>query len=112
MPGERADVIIDFAGLTPGTRLIMRNVAKTPYPAGDTVNGSTLGRIMQFRVIAGGGVDTSYDPAGGGALRSPMVRLVDPRGGHSGPGRGGSEEAPDDAQRSSRAAHRGQRNRL
>ena len=39
MPGERADVIIDFAGLAPGTRLILRNVAKTPYPAGDTVNG-------------------------------------------------------------------------
>ncbi len=86
MPGERADVIIDFAGLAPGTRLIMRNVAKTPYPAGDTVNGRTLGRIMQFRVIAGGGVDTSYDPAGGGALRSPMVRLADPVAGTLAPG--------------------------
>ncbi len=86
MPGERADVIVDFAGLSPGTRLLMRNIAKTPYPAGDTVNGSTLGRIMQFRVIAGGGVDTSYDPAGGGALRSPMVRLVDPVAGTLAPG--------------------------
>jgi FtsP/CotA-like multicopper oxidase with cupredoxin domain len=78
MPGERADVIVDFAGLEPGTRLILRNVAKTPYPSGATVNGQTLGRIMQFRVIAGGGVDASYDPAAGGALRAPMVRLVDP----------------------------------
>jgi spore coat protein A, manganese oxidase len=86
MPGERADVIIDFAGLAPGTRLILRNVAKTPYPAGDTVNGKTLGRILQFRVIAGGGVDTSYDPAGGGALRSPMVRLADPVAGTLAPG--------------------------
>ncbi len=86
MPGERADVIIDFAGLAPGTRLIMRNVAKTPYPAGDTVNGRTLGRIMQFRVIAGGGVDTSYNPAGGGALRFPMVRLADPVAGTLAPG--------------------------
>ena len=41
---------------------------------------------MQFRVVAGAGVDTSYNPAGGGALRTPMVRLVDPVGGHSGPG--------------------------
>jgi FtsP/CotA-like multicopper oxidase with cupredoxin domain len=86
MPGERADLIIDFAGLAPGTRLIMRNVAKTPYPAGDTVNGSTLGRVMQFRVIPGGGVDNSYDPAGGGALRSPMVRLADPVAGTLAPG--------------------------
>ncbi|HXI04407.1 MAG TPA: multicopper oxidase domain-containing protein [Candidatus Saccharimonadales bacterium] len=78
MPGERADVIVDFAGLAPGTRLILRNTAKTPYPAGDTVNGRTLGRVMQFRVVAGGGSDDTYDPAGGGALRSPMVRLVDP----------------------------------
>jgi spore coat protein A len=86
MPGERADVIIDFAGLAPGTRLIMRNIAKTPYPAGDTVNGSTLGRVMQFRVVPSTGVDTSYDPAGGGALRSPMVRLADPVAGTLAPG--------------------------
>ena len=86
MPGERADVIIDFAGLAPGTRLLMRNIAKTPYPAGDTVNGTTLGRVMQFRVIVGAGNDTTYDPAGGGALRSPMVRLVDPLAGTLAPG--------------------------
>jgi spore coat protein A len=86
MPGQRADVIVDFAGMTPGTRLILRNIAKTPYPAGDTVDGVTLGRVMQFRVIAGGGVDTSYDPSGGGALRAPMVRLVDPVAGTLAPG--------------------------
>ncbi len=86
MPGERADVIVDFAGLAPGTTLILRNVAKTHYPAGDTVEGRTLGRIMQFRVIAGVGTDTSYDPASGGALRTPMVRLVDPVAGTLAPG--------------------------
>jgi FtsP/CotA-like multicopper oxidase with cupredoxin domain len=86
MPGERADVIIDFAGLAPGTSLILRNIAKTPYPAGDTVNGRTLGRILQFRVMTGGGADTSYDPARGGALRSPMVRLADPVAGTLAPG--------------------------
>jgi len=71
MPGERADVIVDFAGLAAGTRLLLRNIAKTPYPAGDTVNGKT--------------VDTSYDPALGGALRTPMVRLVDPTTGSLAP---------------------------
>lgn len=37
-------------------------------------------------MIAGGGVDTSYNPAGGGALRSPMVRLADPVVGTLAPG--------------------------
>jgi len=86
MPGERADVIVDFAGLAPGTRLLLRNVAKTPYPAGEAVDGKTLGRIMQLRVVAGGGVDTTYDPASGGALRTPMVRLADPVAGTLAPG--------------------------
>jgi FtsP/CotA-like multicopper oxidase with cupredoxin domain len=86
MPGERADLIVDFKGLAPGTTLFLRNVAKTPYPAGDTVNGNTLGRVMQIRVVAGTGPDSSYDPAAGGALRSPMVRLVDPVTGQLAPG--------------------------
>jgi spore coat protein A len=33
MPGERADVIIDFAGLA-GQTLILRNIGRTPYPKG------------------------------------------------------------------------------
>lgn len=82
MPGERADVIIDFAGLTPGTRLLLRNVAKAPYPNGETPSGTTMGRVMQFRVIAGdGSPDTSFDPSTGAALRDPLVRLVDPTAG-------------------------------
>src|SRR5262249_17432447 len=86
MPGERADLIIDFAGFTPGTLLLLRNNAKSPYPAGDTVNGSTVGRILQFRVVPGSGTDTTYDPALGGALRTPMVRLADPVAGTLAPG--------------------------
>jgi len=79
MPGERADVIIDFAGLPPGTKLLLRNVAKAPYPSGETPSGSTMGRIMQFRVIAGSGApDTSFDPSTGAPLRAPMVRLANP----------------------------------
>lgn len=82
LPGERADVIIDFRSVA-GQTLIFRNTAKTPYPAGATPQGSTTGRIMQFRVAAcpatGCVADTSYDPAGGGALRNPKIeRLVNP----------------------------------
>lgn len=82
MPGERADVVVDFAGLAPGTRLLLRNVAKTPFPNGGTPKGDTIGRIMQFRVNAprAGFVDTSYNPALGTPLRPAnrrIVRLVD-----------------------------------
>ncbi|HSC69761.1 MAG TPA: multicopper oxidase [Candidatus Methylomirabilis sp.] len=86
MPGERADLIVDFAGLAPGTTLLLRNTAKHPYPAGATVDGNTLGRIMQVRIVDSTGPDTSYNPALGGALRTPMVRLVDPVAGTLAPG--------------------------
>lgn len=87
MPGERADIIVDFAGLPAGTTLLLKNTAKTPFPNGAVPPGNTLGRIMQFRVVAGGGApDTTFDPATGAALRNPMVRLVDPVAGTLAPG--------------------------
>jgi FtsP/CotA-like multicopper oxidase with cupredoxin domain len=78
LPGERADVIVDFAGLAPGTRLFLRNIAKAPYPGGEAPQGNTTGRIMEFRVVPPTSPDASYDPATGTPLRAPMVRLADP----------------------------------
>jgi spore coat protein A, manganese oxidase len=95
MPGERYEVIIDFASLPVGSSLLLSNTAKTPYPAGAPPKGSTLGRIMEFRVggcTSGfcGTADTSYNPASApplNAIRSadptlglaaPIVRLADP----------------------------------
>jgi FtsP/CotA-like multicopper oxidase with cupredoxin domain len=49
-PGERADVLIDFSKLRPGTKVIMRNAAAAPYPNGDPVDPNTTGQIMQFTV--------------------------------------------------------------
>jgi spore coat protein A len=80
MPGERAGVIIDFAGYS-GQTLLMRNTGRTPYPKGEPPRGSTLGRIILFRIGHGPVADASYDPAGGIPLRTPMVRLVDPTAG-------------------------------
>lgn len=78
MPGERADVIIDFAGLA-GQTLLLRNVGRTPFPKGAPPDGATLGRIVQIRVTQPfSGPDTSYNPASGTPLRQPMVRLVNP----------------------------------
>jgi FtsP/CotA-like multicopper oxidase with cupredoxin domain len=77
MPGERAGVIIDFAGFQ-GQTLLMRNNARAPYVKGEAVHGSTLGQIIQFRVAPGTLSDASYDPASGTPLRTPMIRLVNP----------------------------------
>ena len=66
MPGERYEVIIDFSAVAgPGHRCCA-NTARTPYPAGAPVNGSTTGRIMRVqrrrrpRRLRG---PTRYDPA-------------------------------------------------
>ena len=86
MPGERADVIIDFTGVAPGTRLVLRNSAKAPYPAGAPTSGSTTGTIMQFRVgnvppanpcPSGlcGANDSSFNPA---AIPTPTIRVTNP----------------------------------
>jgi spore coat protein A len=52
-PGERADVVVDFADLPPGTKLVLSNDAPTPYPNGpiDAEEGGVpLPQIMQFTV--------------------------------------------------------------
>jgi spore coat protein A len=86
MSGERYWVIVDFAGYQAGVigpngspysgTWLLKNNAKTPYPAGASPQGSTVGRIMLFRVGALTAPDTSYDPASGAPLRTPMVRLT------------------------------------
>jgi FtsP/CotA-like multicopper oxidase with cupredoxin domain len=61
--------------------LIIRNTGRTPYPKGAAPQGSTLGRIMQFRVGLGSVADTSYNPALGAPLRTgsqTIKRLVNP----------------------------------
>jgi FtsP/CotA-like multicopper oxidase with cupredoxin domain len=79
MPGERYDVIIDFAA-HPGLTLEVRNTARTPYPGGGTVNGATTAKIMQFRVGLAitdiSGIDPSYNPALPGSPRKAGKSIV------------------------------------
>jgi FtsP/CotA-like multicopper oxidase with cupredoxin domain len=49
-PGERADILIDFSDLAPGTKILMKNTANSPFPDGDPVDPETTGQIMQFTV--------------------------------------------------------------
>jgi len=82
--GERADVIIDFSKVAPGTVLTLMNDANAPYPSGDPVVPGYTDRIMQFvvngKMVDGvdwnrAGTDRSLIP---NYLRTtPMVKLTD-----------------------------------
>lgn len=49
-PGERADILVDFSDVAPGTPVILLNDAKAPYPDGDSPDPDTVGQIMKFFV--------------------------------------------------------------
>lgn len=85
-PGERADVIVDFAAF-PNSKILLTNNAKAPFPNGAPADPQTVGQIIQFRVgaLPVGVVDTSFNPAvvgttlRGGINQPPaIVRLVNP----------------------------------
>lgn len=48
-PGERADILVDFSILAPGTKVRLLNNANAPYPDGTPVDDN-VGQIMQFTV--------------------------------------------------------------
>lgn len=87
-PGERYDVIIDFAGFD-NQNLTIMNTANAPFPGGDPPNPATTTELMQFQVtLPLVGTDTSFDPADagatlrGGAEQPPaIIRLADGAGG-------------------------------
>ena len=97
MPGERYEMVIDFSGFA-GQNLILKNVAKAPFPGGATSQGTTTGQLMQFRVKStctpSPCNDTSYNPVvnqqgmpGALPLRpSPIIRLTNPSTGTLAPG--------------------------
>ena len=67
-PAERADVIVDFTGIRPGTEIYLINAGPDPEPnhapgAGFTpADPATTGQVMRFRVVAPRGPDTSVPP--------------------------------------------------
>jgi FtsP/CotA-like multicopper oxidase with cupredoxin domain len=50
-PAERADILIDFSKLAPGTEVILQNDAVAPYPGGDPPDPATTGQILKFHVL-------------------------------------------------------------
>jgi spore coat protein A len=72
-PGERADVVVDFSKFAPGTKIILRNDAATPYSDGDPVDPETTGQVMEFIVDAP--LNKSYPNP---ALKSTIVPAIKP----------------------------------
>ena len=61
-PGERADVLVDFSSLSPGTKVIVTNDAAAPYSGGDIPDPQTVGQIMQFTVTSNTGRKPAWLP--------------------------------------------------
>src|SRR5215468_1522609 len=49
-PAERADILVDFSTLAPGTKVVLTTDAPAPFPGGDLPDPATTGQIMQFTV--------------------------------------------------------------
>ncbi len=76
-PAERADVIVDFTNVPAGTRIVLKNVGPDePFGGGEVGEAfepsdpGTTGQVMQFRVVARQGADTTVPPS---ALRLPQL---------------------------------------
>ncbi|MFD2184773.1 multicopper oxidase family protein [Rhodoplanes azumiensis] len=66
-PAERADLIVDFSRLAPGSRVTLRNLGPdAPYkgaPDEDPAERRSTGQVMQVRVVAATGPDATTPPA-------------------------------------------------
>ncbi|TCC28493.1 multicopper oxidase family protein [Kribbella sindirgiensis] len=75
-PGERADLVVDFAALPPGSSVILANNARTPFPDGPQAarrGGAPLSQIMRFTVTS----TTGYTAPLPARLRAvPITRLA------------------------------------
>jgi len=92
-PSERADIIIDFAGLA-GKTFTLTNDGQVPFPSGAELDPADPTReVMQFQVcLPLQGRDTTYNPATGAPLRGganqepKIIRLANPATGTIAPG--------------------------
>jgi len=77
-PGERADLVVDFATLPALTKVVLTNDANTPFPNGPTAfkrGGMPLPQIMQFTVTSATGW-TAPLPTNLRSKTPPITRLA------------------------------------
>jgi FtsP/CotA-like multicopper oxidase with cupredoxin domain len=77
-PGERADALIDFSALPSGTRVVLTNNARTPFPTGPRnrrKGGLPIRELMQFTVGTATGFLGAVPPTlRGGAGQPPAIQ--------------------------------------
>jgi spore coat protein A len=70
---ERFDVILDFTGMAPGTKITLTNDAPAPFPGGTPPDPATTGQVMQFVVTDPGKPDHSDVPEKLNSIRPTPV---------------------------------------
>ena len=70
LPGSRAEILVDFSNVAPGTEIIMRNNAAAPFPDGDPADPDTVGQIIMFKV----GSNPGFAPRTLPALLNPTLK--------------------------------------
>jgi len=94
-PGERYDVVIDFAGLAANAKVTLTNNAPAPFPRGVAPTGQDVGRLVQFRVTKplttpNPTLPTALVPVApvlpAGAVTCPFNPLIGGQGLHTGAG--------------------------
>jgi spore coat protein A len=63
-PGQRVDILFDFTEFDPGTTIILKNTAGSPYPGDDIpADPNTTGQIIQFTVTDHEGFEAETLPS-------------------------------------------------
>ncbi|MFM9957671.1 MAG: multicopper oxidase domain-containing protein [Phycisphaerales bacterium] len=74
MPSERADIVVDFALLSPGERVVLTNNAPAPFPGEPGVG--VVPDVMQFRVLTDFGPAVFLPPTLASVPRIPESQAV------------------------------------
>ncbi len=82
-PGERYEVIVDFSLLPVGTRVILQNAARTPFPGGARPTRNGTDTVMQFTVVPNASLLPNTAIAAGTALRSTASPILPILTGHN-----------------------------
>ena len=75
-PGERADIVVDFADLKPGSKVVLANSARVPFPNGPEsveLGGLPLPQVMRFSVTGRRGYT---EPVPARLREEPLTRLT------------------------------------
>ena len=62
-PGERYDILVNFASLQPGAEVLLLNSASAPYPEANKPDPNTVGQVMEFKVANSTGYVAKQLPA-------------------------------------------------